>query len=102
MAIETYRVDIVFEVLIRDYDPARFARVAAQFAAALPPGAQTLSARAGAEDGKAGVSAKVPEASPLQALRAVVRALDRAALNEPMGLDSLGPMLEAHIARQLD
>jgi hypothetical protein len=89
--MQTYRVNLAFEVLTRDYDPTRFARVAAKFADILPRGSQTLRAQSGTEDGTASVSAKVRDESPAQALRDVTRALELAAAGENVGLDALGP-----------
>jgi hypothetical protein len=100
--IATYRVNLTFEVLARDYDPARFARVAANFADFLPSGSQTLSAKSGAEDGVADVAAKLPAASLAQALRDVARAVELAAVQEKRGLDDLGPMRSAHVERTPD
>lgn len=100
--METYRVDLAFEVLTRDYDPTRFARVAGKFAEILLWGSQTLRARSRAEDGTASVSAKVRAESPAQALRDVTRALELAAAGENVGLDALGPMQRAQVVRQSD
>ena len=97
--IETYRVNLTFEVVADDYDPGRFARLAANFAACLPSGSQTLSAKSGAEDGLAGVVAKLPAASLAQALRDVAHAVELAVIQETSGLDNLGPMRSAHVER---
>jgi len=100
--IETYRVNLTFEVLTRDYDPARFARVAANFADFLPSGSQTLSAKSGAEDGLADVVAKLPAASLARALRDVARAVELAVVHEENGLENLGAMRSAHVERTPD
>jgi hypothetical protein len=100
--IETYRVNLTFEVLARHYDPARFARVAANFADFLPSGSQTLSAKSGAEDGVADVVAKLPAAGLAQALRDVARAVELAVAQEVSGLDNLGPLRSAHVERTPD
>lgn len=96
-----YRVDLAFQVRTRDYNPTRFARVAAKFAEILPWGSQTLNAQS-AQDGIARVSAKVPAETPAQALRDVTRALELAAASENVGLDALGPTQSAHVERQSD
>lgn len=100
--IDTYRVHLKFEVLPPSYDPARFARLAANFAGFLPSESETLSAKSGAEDGVADVVAKLPAASLAQALRDVARAVELAVAQEPSGLDYLGPMRSAHVERAPD
>jgi len=100
--METYHVNLAFEVLTRGYDPTQFARVAAKFAEILPRGSQTLPAQTGTEDGTASVSAKVRAESPAQALRDVTRALELADAGENVGLDALGPMQHAQVVRQSD
>ena len=95
-------MDLVFDVLTRDQDPTRFARMAAKFAETLPWGSQTLRAQSGAEDGTLRVSARVPAETPAQALRDVNRAVELAVASESVGLDALGPTQSAHVERQSD
>ena len=97
MVADTYRVDLVFNVVERKYDPNRFGRVMTSLAELLPSGSQTLNAKSGAEDGKGGVSAKVRSLGPAQALHFVSRALELALAKEDPDLEHLAPIIDAHV-----
>ena len=98
MDVETYRVDIAFEV--GHIDPARVTHLAASLARLLPEQAQTLriEAAADAPDGLARVAARVRAPGPAQALRDVSSVLEVIAI-EGGEFGDMGAMRRCFVER---